>query len=139
MQKQIALIALLAVTVACGGGTSGAPAGTAAPSPSPTQQTRRDPNVISRAEIDQADWATNAFDLVQRLRPGFMRAVGTTGLSGAARTPMVRLNDQDMGEFGALRQITLSSVNEIRYYSATEATAKFGGMRGRPIIHVTTK
>jgi hypothetical protein len=136
MRKQIILTALLSVAAACGG-SSGAPAGAAAPSPS--QQTRRDPNVITRAEIDQADWATNAFDLVQRLRPTFMRASGTTGVSGAARTPMVRLNDQDMGDVAGLRQIMLSSVKEIRYYSATEATAKFGGMRGRPVIHVTMK
>jgi hypothetical protein len=52
---------------------------------------------------------------------------------------MVRLNDQDMGDVAGLRQIMLSSVKEIRYYSATEATAKFGGMRGRPVIHVTMK
>ncbi|HEY7568279.1 MAG TPA: hypothetical protein VH762_11950 [Gemmatimonadaceae bacterium] len=136
MRKQIILTALLSVAAACGG-SSGAPAGAAAPAPSP--QTRRDPNVITRAEIDQADWATNAFDLVQRLRPTFMRASGTTGVSGAARTPMVRLNDQDMGDVAGLRQIMLSSVKEIRYYSATEATAKFGGMRGRPVIHVTMK
>jgi len=137
MRSQIILTALLTFTAACSSGSGGTPAGAAAPSP--TQQTRRDPNVITRAEIDQADWATNAFDLVQRLRPNFMRASGTTGISGAARTAMVRLNDQDMGDFGALRQITLSSVQEIKYYSATDATAKFGGLRGRPVIHVTTK
>ena len=138
MRSQIILTALLTVTAACSGGSGGVPAGSAVPMPA--QQTpRRDANVITRAEIDQADWATNAFDLVQRLRPNFMRASGTTGISGAARTAMVRLNDQDMGDFGALRQITLSSVQEIKYYSATDATAKFGGLRGRPVIHVTTK
>lgn len=52
---------------------------------------------------------------------------------------MVRLNDQDMGDFGALRQIQTSSIREIRYYSATEATAKFGGIHGRPVIHVTMR
>ena len=136
MRSQIILTALLTVIAACSGGSGGAPAGAA---PSPSQQTRRDANIITRAEIEQATWATNAFDLVQRLRPSFMRASGTTGVSGAARTAMVRLNDQDMGDFGALRQITLSSVQEIRYYSAPDATAKFGGLRGRPVIHVTTK
>ncbi|HEV8364330.1 MAG TPA: hypothetical protein VGQ52_12485 [Gemmatimonadaceae bacterium] len=136
MLRQITLTALLTVTAACSGGSSGAPAGAA---PSPSQQTRRDANIITRAEIEQATWATNAFDLVQRLRPSFMRASGTTGVSGAPRTAMVRLNDQDMGDFGALRQIQPSSVQEIRYYSAPDATAKFGGLRGRPVIHVTTR
>jgi len=139
MRSQIILTALLTVIAACSGGSGGAPAGSAVPMPAQQTTQRRDANVISRAEIDQADWATNAFDLVQRLRPSFMRASGTTGVSGAARTAMVRLNDQDMGDVGALRQIQTSSIREIRYYSATEATAKFGGIHGRPVIHVTTR
>jgi hypothetical protein len=137
MQRQIALTALLAVTVACSGGKSAAPAAGAAPAP--TQQTRRDPNVITRAEIDQADWATNAFDLVQRLRPNFLRTSGPTNWSGAPQSAIVRLNDQELGDFGALRQIALNSVQEIRYYSMADATAKFGGIRGRPVIAITTK
>ncbi|MGH7696874.1 MAG: hypothetical protein ACRENH_17925 [Gemmatimonadaceae bacterium] len=136
MRSQIILTALLTVTAACSGGSGGAPAGTA---PSPSQQTRRDANIITRAEIEQATWATNAFDLVQRLRPNFMRTSGPTNWSGAAQSAIVRLNDQDMGDFGALRQIQPSTVQEIRYYSAPDATAKFGGLRGRPVIHVTTK
>jgi hypothetical protein len=104
------------------------------------QQTqRRDPNVITRAEIDQAVWATNAFDLVQRLRPNYLRITGPTSWSGASQAAIVRLDDQDLGDFGALRQIQVSSVQEIRYYSASEATAKFGGRHGRPVIAVTTK
>lgn len=134
MYRKITLTALLIVTAACGGGGSQAPAGASAPTP-----TTRERNVITRAEIEQADWATNAFDLVQRLRPGFLRVSGPTTWSGASQTAMVRLNDQELGDFGALRQILVSSVQEIRYYSASEATAKFGGIRGRPVIWVTTK
>ncbi len=137
MRTQVVLIALIGVTAACGGGSSGAPAGGAAPAPS--QQTRKEPNIITRTEIEQATWATNAFDLVQRLRPNYLRTSGPTNWSGAAQSAIVRLNDQDMGDFGALRQIQPSSVTEIRYYSATDATAKFGGIRGRPVIHVMTK
>lgn len=134
MLKPIGLTVILAITFACGGGSSGASAGSAAPAPA-----RRDANVITRAEIDDATWATNAFDLVQRLRPNFLRQSGPTNWSGAAQSAIVRLNDQDMGDFGALRQIQPSGVQQIRYYSATEATAKFGGIRGRPVIHVLTK
>lgn len=99
----------------------------------------RDRNVITRFEIEQATWPTNAFDLVQRLRPGFLRVSGPTNVSGAPRTPLVRLNEQELVDHGALRQIQLSSVTEIRYYSATDATAKFGGIRGRPVIAVTSR
>lgn len=137
MYRTMALAGLLALA-ACGGGTSGTPVGAAAPAPA--QQTpRRNANVITRAEIDQATWATNAFDLVQRLRPNFLKISGPTNWSGAAQTAVVRLNDQEYGDFGALRQIQPSTVQEIRYYSASEATAKWGTRSGRPVIAVTTK
>jgi hypothetical protein len=95
--------------------------------------------VITRAEIAEATWATNAFDLVQRLRPNFLRVSGPTNVSGAPQTPVVRLDNQELGDHGALRQIQPSSVQEIRYYSAAEATARFGGIRGRPVIEVVTR
>ncbi|MGQ0641220.1 MAG: hypothetical protein ACT4P6_10700 [Gemmatimonadaceae bacterium] len=135
---QITLVALFAVAAACSGGTSGSSAGASAPAPA-AQTPRRDPNVITRSEIEQATWATNAFDLVQRLRPSFLRVSGPTNASGLPRTPLVRLNEQELGDHGALRQIQLGSVQEIRYYSAPDATAKFGGIRGRPVIAVTSK
>jgi hypothetical protein len=131
--RQIAVVALFGIAVACS--NSGAPAGASAPAPIQD----RDRNVITLPEIQQATWATSAFDLVQRLRPNFLRVSGPTNPSGVPRTPLVRFNEQELGDHGALRQIQLSSVKEIRYYSAPEATAKFGGVRGRPVIFVTSR
>ena len=136
--RQIVFVALFGVAVVCSGCKSSAPA--SASTTSPTAQTqRRDPRVITRAEIEQATWATSAFDLVQRLRPSFLRISGPTNPSGAPQTPVVRLNEQELGDHGALRSIQLGSVQEIRYYTASEATARFGGIRGRPVIAVTSK
>jgi len=139
IRRNLTTVMLVGVVAACGGGT-GTSGGASAPAPAAAAQTlRRDPNVITRAEIDQATWATNAFDLVQRLRPNFLRISGPTNVSGAPQTPLVRLNEQELGDHGALRQILLTSVQEIRYYSASDATAKFGGIRGRPVIAVTSR
>jgi len=136
--RQIVFVALFGVAVACGACKSGAPASASATSTT-AQTQRRDPKVITRAEIEQATWATSAFDLVQRLRPSFLRISGPTNPSGAPQTPVVRLNEQELGDHGALRSIQLGSVQEIRYYTASEATARFGGIRGRPVIAVTSK
>lgn len=78
------------------------------------------------------------FDLVQRLRPYFMRTSGPTNWSIAAQSAIVRVNDQDMVTL-ALRQIQPSFVQEMRSYSATDATAKVGGIRGRPVIAVIAR
>jgi hypothetical protein len=132
--RKILLFSLISVIVACGGGgSSGTTAGGAPPPAS------RNRVVISRAEIDQATWATDAFVLVQRLRPNFFRTAGPSNTSGAPQIPVVRLNEVDMGEIAALRQIQPASVQEIRFYTASEATARFGGIRGRPVIHVISK
>ena len=133
MQKQIAALALLASFAACSGGKSVAEA------PEPAQQASTNRAVITRAEIEKNDNAMSVFHLIERLRPNFLRVRGPTNWGGVVQTPMVRLNDQELGDAGTLRQIAVSSVLEIRYYSISEATAKFGGIRGRPVIAVTTK
>ena len=133
MQKQIAALTLLASFAACGGGKSVAEA------PAPEQQASINRNVITRAEIEKNDNATSVFHLIERLRPNFLRVRGPTNWGGVVQAPMVRLNDQELGDPSTLRQIAVSSVQEIRYYSMSEATAKFGGIRGRPVIAVTTK
>lgn len=136
MQKEIALVASLAVFTACGGGNSVAAAGAEAPAPAQQTSSRA---VITRAEIEKNDNATSVFHLIERLRPNFLRVRGPSNWGGVVQTPMVRLNDQELGDAGTLRQIAVSSVLEIRYYSISEATAKFGGIRGRPVIAVTTR
>ncbi|HJU73553.1 MAG TPA: hypothetical protein VJ717_07390 [Gemmatimonadaceae bacterium] len=135
MLRLTVLVALFGLA-ACGG--SGSAPAASAPAPASEAQ-RRDPNLITRAEIDQATWANNAFDLVQRLRPAFLRIGGPTNWSGAAQTPLVRLNEQELGDHGALRQIAVGAIEEIRFYSAPDATAKFGGTRGRPVIAVKSR
>ncbi|MGQ0639379.1 MAG: hypothetical protein ACT4P6_01195 [Gemmatimonadaceae bacterium] len=141
MHRPIAGVALFGILVACGGGSSGGSSGASAgAAPGPPQQTqRRDPNVITRAEIEQAVGATTARDLVQRLRPAYLRESGPMTLSGANQSAMVRVNDQEFPDLRQLRQIPVSTVQEIRYYSASDATAKFGGRLGRPVIAVTIK
>ena len=128
---------MLASVTACGGGTGAAAAG--AEAPAPAQQASSNRAVITRAEIEKNDNATSVFHLIERLRPSFLRVRGPSNWGGVVQTPMVRLNDQELGDAGTLRQIAVSSVLEIRYYSMSEATAKFGGIRGRPVIAVTTK
>ena len=110
MKKQIASLALLASIAACGGGKSVAEA------PAPAQQASINRNVITRAEIEKNDNATSVFHLIERLRPNFLRVRGPSNWGGVVQTPMVRLNDQELGDAGTLRQIAVSSVLELRYY-----------------------
>jgi hypothetical protein len=129
--RRIALFCL-AAAAGCGGGTASS-AGGSAPAPA------RNANVISEAEIAQVEGVTNAFDLVRRLRPNFLRTDERTSLRSNASTPLVRLDGQLLGEVSELRGVEIGVIREIRYYSIVEAETRYSGVRGRPLIDVTTK
>ena len=52
---------------------------------------------------------------------------------------IVRIDDVDSGLPEVLRGIEIDRVLEIHYYSAVDATNRFGGLHGRGIIHVITR
>lgn len=53
--------------------------------------------------------------------------------------PIVRLDGQELGEVSTLSQVEIGLVYEIRYYTIVQAETRFGGVRGRPVIAVSTK
>ena len=105
---------------------------------------KREANVISFEEIDaiRAQVST-AFDVVQRLRPQFLRARGANSFGNArdARTvPYARVvvDGLPRGDLDVLRQIPVMTVREIRYLGSADASIKFGtGYDGGAILVVT--
>jgi hypothetical protein len=81
-----------------------------------------------------------AFDVVQQLRPEFLRTRG----SASVRDPtpveaVVYLDGVRLGAPSALRGISKVTLKEIRYMDANEATMQYGtGHRGGAIV-VTTR
>jgi hypothetical protein len=136
MRRQIAIGLALSVLSACGG--SKATPGTAgAAAPASARGVNRD--IITRAEIEQTQGVTNVFDLINRLRPHFLRNEGRTSLGAVAQIPLVRLNGSVVGDASILRTLGPAGLEEIRYYSIVEAETKWSGDRGRPVIAVTTR
>lgn len=102
--------------------------------------TRRESDVITRGEISATQGLITAWDAVQRLRPRFLRNPGRSSITGNGdNRAIVRIDDIDSGLPEVLRTIEIEYVLEIRYYSAVDATNRFGGIYGRGIIHVITK
>jgi hypothetical protein len=124
-----AWLVFLALGAACSGGTAGTPAaGDIAPA--------RQSDVISRQELDATAGLTSAMDAIQRLRPRFLRNSGTRSMRSLESGPVVRLDNEMAGGLEVLRTVPLGEIGEIRYYSAVDATARFGGITGRPVIHI---
>lgn len=132
---------VVVATLACGGKPAGeAPAPSAAAAISQSAPAgSRDPDLISEAEVAAQTGVTNAFDLVRRVRPNFLRQNERSSLRTNSSAPLVRLDGQLLGEVETLRDIAVTTVAEVRFYSIVEAESRFSGTRGRPVIAVTSK
>jgi hypothetical protein len=130
MSRTIRLV-LVCLTVGCTSGGGGTSAGMSAA----TASTRQG-DLITQAEIDSTLGLTSALDAVQRLRPRFLRNSGARSVRATESGPIVRVDNEMVGGVEALRTIGLNEIGEIRYYTAVDATARYGGITNRPLIHV---
>jgi hypothetical protein len=137
---RVMLAALLATAACAPAANEGTGGGTAAPAPAPAaQQTaqRRDPDLISEAEIRARPELRNAYDLVQTLRPMWLRSRGSS-TAGFGTTPVIQayLDRQRLGAVSELSSIESAAIKEIRYYDAMAANSRFGTNNSAGAIQV---
>jgi hypothetical protein len=114
---RLALLALALTVSACkSGGASGGDASSASARSAP-----RNPDMITGDQIQEAisNGVGNAYDLVTRLHPNWLRSTGSRGVQ-------VWLDNQRYGGVTTLRNVSLTSVTSIRYMRPSEAQAQFG-------------
>lgn len=123
------LVGLMAVT-ACG--SAGAGGGRRDP-------TLRDPNLLTREEIEAAH-DTNLYDVIARLRPNFLRFRGRTTIRAEANDyATVFLDGQRYGDLTSLRSIVIQSVTRVRFLGAGDAVTRYGKQYGGGVIDVSTR
>lgn len=105
-----ALVLCLALGACAGAGTTGGP--------------RLNATLITRAEIDEAG-PSSAYDLVQKLRPIWLRKRGNTSVSQETDV-VVYFDGVRMGEREALREISSTNVESLEFLDARRATARYG-------------
>ena len=131
--RRTTLILSLAIAAACGttasNGTSAAPA--------------RDHNVIPFEDMQQATGVNNLYEVVQRLRPEWLKARG--GYANQANrgqviepATVVYVDGQRSGELDMLKSMPVRGLAGLRFYSASEAQVKFGTGNMAPVIQVIT-
>lgn len=86
---------------------------------------RRDDSVITREEIQYSD-AVTAYDLVRRLRPGWLNTRSHSMQDTAGDVLVVYMNNTRLGSVEALRQIAAPDVGSLRFYNVAQATYRFG-------------
>jgi outer membrane receptor protein involved in Fe transport len=118
------LIGLVAASCASSGGQEG-----------PAR--RRD--TITTEEIAGLQ-VTSGYEVVQQLRPEYLRTRGVQSMQSAStQMAVVYVDGVRQGGPDALRQIPRESIQEIRYLNGSDATTQYGTGHGGGAILVRTR
>ena len=123
----------LALLSAAGCSSSKSPESTASGAPR-----RSNGNVLTAEEV-AATGAANVYDALQRLRPQWLTSARVRR-GGSGDDLQVYLDATRYGTLGTLRSLSISGVQEVRYFNASEATNRWGtGHTGGAILVTTTR
>jgi hypothetical protein len=96
-------------------------------------------NVIATAELEEFPTLT-IYDVVERRRPEWLRSRGPISLSQpGAGLPVVYLNNSRHGDLQSLRSLRASTAAEVRFFSGSEATQRWGTGVAGGVIAVTLR
>jgi hypothetical protein len=99
-------------------------------------------NLITAEDIanSSAAMAQSAYEVVQRLQPQWLTSRGNVSITDASATvASVYLNGVQVGDVEYLRNLLPSDIEQLRYFPAGEASARFGMGHQRGVIEVTLK
>lgn len=95
--------------------------------------------VITRDEIESSH-AVSVLDAISRLRPYYLGSRGRSSINLDPQThAMVFLNDQEYGDLTVLRNLNANDVEEIHYFSGSQAVQKFGAQYGGGVIQLISR
>lgn len=99
-----------------------------------------DPDLILREEIDEST-AQNVYDLVQRVRPQWLRTRGLTTLRQAAGEEdiVIYMDNARLGYRDALRRVPLAGIAYMEFFSASRATQRWGSGHIHGAILISTQ
>lgn len=89
-------------------------------------------DLISEAELAEVT-ETDAYDIVRRLRPGWLQT------RGMGANPVAYLDDIRLGGPDQLRSVYVDQIKEIRFISASDATTRWGTDHTGGVIQVIQK
>lgn len=96
-------------------------------------------NLITQDQIDSSG-ANNVYELIQRLHGDYLRDRGKISIkTNQHERAVVFLNDNEYGILETMRNIPVSRVSEIRYFTGTEAAAKFGSQYGGGVVQLVSR
>src|SRR3990170_7690054 len=103
MPRQLSLVAAIVVLTACASSTGSG------------RTSASSPEHITSVEIATTS-ATNAFELINRLRPNWLRAPATGSISGMrSQLVLVYLDGQRLGDLQSLQSLSASGIRSMQW------------------------
>jgi hypothetical protein len=125
--RRLLTLAALLISSACGLGNSAGMAG----------RPRSLPNLITFEEIQQRGQFSSLYELVQELRPRWLRPQGPDSF-GASGKVQVHMDGNRIGSVEVMRNLSAHGVTSIAWLGPIDAAARFGLDHGHGAIIVST-
>lgn len=98
-----------------------------------------DRNTVSGAELAATNSVT-VYEALERVRPQWLNTRGPVSMTDSEEArPNVYMNGTRVGELEYLREVYVVDVQELRFWSAGEASARFGMGNPRGVIEIIPK
>lgn len=103
-------------------------------SPGATRTAPRSSDQVNRAEIASTS-ASNAYELIERLRPSWLRNPAIGSIGGGARTQIVvvYVDGQRLGDVESLRTLSAGDVQSMQWLDAARAETVLHEVGSDPI------
>jgi hypothetical protein len=111
------------------------------PSASKSGDNPPDSRILRLAEIERSQIGGTAYEVISRLRPGFLVGRGEVTVMGPpeSKYPSVYLDGVFYGDIQSLRRVDSNQIAEVRLYPAYEAQTRFGTGNNSGVIAITTR
>ena len=101
-------------------------------------RTRTRANLITFGEIRERGPFSSLYDLVEELRPRWLRSQGPDSLIGAQGRVQVHMDGNPLGGVEALRRLSAHGVTSVQWVSPIDAAARFGVGNSHGAIVIST-
>jgi hypothetical protein len=143
MMRKLSFLFLAAALTGCASGSASSTATTSSASPAAVRSSN--PDYITSIEVEGTA-ATNAYDLIRRLRPRWLQTSAASSIGGGTvkgQVIVVVLDGTRMGGVETLRSIGTSGIKTLQYYDAIRAATVLRDPGSDPvagaIVITTTK
>lgn len=96
-------------------------------------------DLITAEELDRLGQYSNLYDVIEVLRPRWLRSQGPDRLQGPQGQVQVHMDGNRLGDVAVLRTLSPAGVTSIRWLAPIDAAARYGFDHSHGAIIVSTR